>query len=161
MVLSILLWRKSRASWAKQFTAWMWRTWNRQQLKEKGMKIATAESCTGGLVSKRITEIPGASDVFECGVCSYANRIKHELLGVSEQTLERYGAVSPQTAQQMAEGIRRLSGAEIGISVTGIAGPGGGTEEKPVGLVFLAAACENKVYVQKLLMENRIYWRQF
>ena len=126
-----------------------------QQLKAKGMKIATAESCTGGLVSKRITEIPGASDVFECGVCSYANRIKHELLGVSEQTLERYGAVSPQTAQQMAEGIRRLSGAEIGISVTGIAGPGGGTEEKPVGLVYIGVSSEKYSKVERYLSGSK------
>lgn len=126
-----------------------------QQLKAKGMKIATAESCTGGLVSKRITEIPGASDVFECGVCSYANRIKHELLGVSEQTLERYGAVSPQTAQQMAEGIRRLSGAEIGISVTGIAGPGGGTEEKPVGLIYIGVSSEKYSKVERYLSGSK------
>ncbi len=114
-----------------------------RELKRKGLKIATAESCTGGLVSQRITQIPGASEVFECGICSYANRIKQELLGVSEQTLNEQGAVSEQTARQMAEGIRRLSGADIGISVTGIAGPGGGTADKPVGLVYLAVSSEN------------------
>ena len=122
-----------------------------QRLREKGLKLATAESCTGGLISKRITEVPGASDVFECGVCSYANRIKHELLGVSEDTLAQHGAVSPETAEQMAEGIRRLSGADIGISVTGIAGPGGGTEEKPVGLVYIGVSSENYSKVERYL----------
>ena len=126
-----------------------------QQLKEKGLKVATAESCTGGLISKRITEIPGASDVFECGVCSYANRIKHELLGVSERTLEQFGAVSEQTAKEMAEGIRRLSGADIGVSVTGIAGPGGGTPEKPVGLVYLGVSSERYSKVVRYLSGSR------
>lgn len=126
-----------------------------QQLKEKGLKVATAESCTGGLISKRITEIPGASDVFECGVCSYANRIKHELLGVSERTLEQFGAVSEQTAKEMAEGIRRLSGADIGVSVTGIAGPGGGTPEKPVGLVYLGVSSERYSKVVRYLSGSK------
>lgn len=126
-----------------------------QQLKEKGLKVATAESCTGGLISKRITEIPGASDVFECGVCSYANRIKHELLGVSDQTLEQFGAVSEQTAKEMAEGIRRLSGADIGVSVTGIAGPGGGTPEKPVGLVYLGVSSERYSKVVRYLSGSK------
>lgn len=108
------------------------------RLKEKGLHAATAESCTGGLISKRLTEVEGSSQVFDCGVCSYANRIKAQLLGVSQETLARYGAVSPQTAQEMARGIRALSGAEIGVSSTGIAGPGGGTAEKPVGLVYVA-----------------------
>ena len=126
-----------------------------QQLKEKGLKVATAESCTGGLISKRITEIPGASDVFECGVCSYANRIKHELLGVSDQTLEQFGAVSEQTAREMAEGIRRLSGADIGVSVTGIAGPGGGTPEKPVGLVYLGVSSERYSKVVRYLSGSK------
>lgn len=110
-------------------------------LKKKRM-VATAESCTGGLVSKRITEVPGSSEVFECGVCSYANRIKSQILGVGEETLAAHGAVSPETAAEMAAGIRKLSGADIGISVTGIAGPGGGTPEKPVGLVYIGVDSE-------------------
>ena len=126
-----------------------------QQLKEKGLKVATAESCTGGLISKRITEIPGASDVFECGVCSYANRIKHELLGVSDQTLKQLGAVSEQTAREMAEGIRRLSGADIGVSGTGSAGPGGGTPEKPVGLVYLGVSSEGSSKVVRYLSGSK------
>lgn len=111
-------------------------------LLRKGVKVATAESCTGGYLSKRITEIPGASQVFEYGVCTYANRIKEEVLGVSSQTLEQYGAVSKKTAVEMARGVRRVSGAEIGVSVTGIAGPDGGTPEKPVGLVYVAVDSE-------------------
>ena len=113
-----------------------------QKLLEKNRKIATAESCTAGLVSKRITEIAGSSQVFECGIVSYSNRIKAQVLGVSEQTLEQYTEVSEQTAREMARGVRRLSGADIGVSVTGIAGPGGGTPEKPVGLVYVCASCD-------------------
>lgn len=106
-------------------------------LQKKGLVVATAESCTGGLVSKRITEVPGSSAVFTCGVCSYANEIKESVLGVKHETLVQYGAVSEQTAAEMAAGVRRLAGADIGISTTGIAGPGGGTPEKPVGLVYV------------------------
>lgn len=106
-------------------------------LREKGMKLATAESLTGGLVSDMITEVPGASEVFECGVCSYSNRIKSSVLGVSEEALVKYTEYSGETACEMAEGIRKLSGADIGVSTTGIAGPGGGTAEKPVGLVYI------------------------
>ncbi|HJB27163.1 MAG TPA: competence/damage-inducible protein A [Firmicutes bacterium] len=108
-----------------------------KKLKELGLKVATSESCTGGFVSKRLTEVPGSSAVFECGVCSYANRIKEQVLGVCKETLEQYGAVSRQTAQEMAQGVRKLAGADIGISTTGIAGPDGGTKEKPVGLVYV------------------------
>lgn len=108
-----------------------------QILKEKGLTVAFAESCTGGLVSKRLTEISGASGVFGCGVVSYSNKIKESVLGVRAETLAQSGAVSPQTAREMAEGVRRVSGADIGISITGIAGPDGGTPEKPVGLVYI------------------------
>ena len=113
------------------------------ELQAKGLKVAAAESCTGGLVSKRITEVAGASQVFDCGVCSYANRIKEQVLGVSRETLETLGAVSKETAAQMAAGVRKLSKADIGISTTGIAGPDGGTEEKPVGLVYVGVDSEN------------------
>lgn len=108
-----------------------------QILKEKGLTVAFAESCTGGLVSKRLTETSGASGVFGCGVVSYSNKIKESVLGVRAETLAQFGAVSPQTAREMAEGVRRVSGADIGISITGIAGPEGGTPEKPVGLVYI------------------------
>jgi len=106
------------------------------KLREKRIKIAVAESCTGGLVGKRITEVPGASSVFDCGVCTYSNEMKTRLLNVKAETLERYGAVSKETAIEMAQGVRKFAGADIGLSVTGIAGPDGGTPEKPVGLVY-------------------------
>lgn len=109
-------------------------------LTQRSKTIATAESCTGGLISKLITDIPGASEVFNCGVCSYSNDIKEGVLGVSHETLEKYGAVSPETALQMAVGVRRLSGADIGISTTGVAGPSGGSVQKPVGLVYAGYA---------------------
>ena len=107
-------------------------------------KVSTAESCTGGLVSKRITEVSGSSAVFECGVCSYSNRIKNKILGVKNDTLKSVGAVSPETAAQMAEGVKILSDADFGISTTGIAGPTGGTPEKPVGLVYMAVSDGNE-----------------
>ena len=119
-------------------------------LKQNHWKVATAESLTGGLVSKKITEISGASQVFECGVCSYSNRIKHEVLGVSAEILETYTEYSPQTAVAMAEGIRKLSGADIGISTTGIAGPGGGTDEKPVGLVYIGISTPKHSFAKEL-----------
>jgi len=109
-------------------------------LKERGLMIATAESCTGGLLSQKITAIPGSSEVFECGIVSYANRIKHEFLGVPNEMLERYGAVSEQVATAMSEGVLRVSGADIGVGITGIAGPGGGSEAKPVGTVYISVA---------------------
>lgn len=111
-----------------------------QLLKTKGLKVATAESCTGGLISKMITDVSGSSAVFDGGVVSYANDIKHQLLNVSEDTLRKYGAVSEQTAREMAIGVRELMRADYGISVTGIAGPDGGTVDKPVGLVYIACA---------------------
>ncbi len=125
------------------------------RLKEKGLHVATAESCTGGYVSKRITEVDGASSVFDCGVCSYSNDIKEKVLGVSHDTLVAYGAVSEQTAREMAAGVRRLSGAEIGVSTTGIAGPGGGSPEKPVGLVYVAVDSDKYSEVLKLNIPSR------
>ncbi len=121
-----------------------------EKLLEHNVTIATAESCTGGLISERITQIPGASRIFGCGVCSYANEIKHRVLGVSEETLQKYGAVSEQTAREMASGIRRLAGSDIGVSTTGIAGPGGGTKEKPVGLVYVGIDSDDLTTVLKL-----------
>lgn len=115
-------------------------------LKEKGLKIATAESCTGGLISKMITDVSGASAVFDLGVCSYANEIKEKVLGVSGEVLKAKGAVSQEVAMQMAQGVRKLSGADIGISTTGIAGPTGGSAEKPVGTVFIGVSTMDKNY---------------
>jgi PncC family amidohydrolase len=107
-------------------------------LEAKGMKLAMAESCTGGLIAHRITNVPGSSRYFLGGVVCYADAVKRGLLGVSEDTLAQEGAVSRQTALEMARGIRKLMGAQIGISVTGIAGPSGGSVEKPVGLTWIA-----------------------
>jgi nicotinamide-nucleotide amidase len=120
-------------------------------LKNKKLKIAVAESCTGGLISKRITDIPGASDILDMGIVSYANSIKARFLGVSEEILNTVGAVSEQTAAAMAKGVCEAANADIGVSTTGIAGPGGGTEEKPVGLVYISVYFRNgKQTVKKL-----------
>jgi PncC family amidohydrolase len=107
-------------------------------LKAKGMKLALAESCTGGLIAHRITNIPGSSEYFLGGVVSYADAIKHRLLEVDAETLAQDGAVSRQTALEMARGACRVLGADVGVAVTGIAGPGGGSAEKPVGLTRIA-----------------------
>lgn len=108
--------------------------------RAQGLSLATAESCTGGLVAGRLTSIPGASDVFVGSVVAYANAVKKSALGVSEQKLAEHGAVSAECALELALGVRKALGADVAVSVTGIAGPGGGTSEKPVGLVFLCAA---------------------
>lgn len=125
-----------------------------EALKEKHLSVATAESCTGGLISQRITQVAGASDVFGCGVCSYSNEIKQSILHVSGDTLMEFGAVSKQTAAEMAQGVRQISGADIGVSTTGVAGPGGGSEEKPVGLVYIAIDSEKVSKVIKLNLQR-------
>ncbi len=121
-------------------------------LGEKKLTLSTAESCTGGLVSAALTNVSGASEVFGFGVCTYANEAKMRLLGVKSETLESCGAVSQQTAMEMAKGVKELSGSDIALSLTGIAGPTGGTEEKPVGLVYLGVAAGEKLYAKKLLL---------
>ena len=126
-----------------------------QLLTERGLSIATAESCTGGLISAEITSVPGSSAVFGFGVCTYANEAKIRLLGVKEETLETVGAVSEETAVQMAEGVRKLSGADIGVSVTGIAGPSGGTPEKPVGTVYIGISTETHAFAVRNLFTGR------
>jgi nicotinamide-nucleotide amidase len=108
--------------------------------RERGLTVATAESCSGGLVAGRLTGVPGSSDVFVGAIVAYANEIKQAELGVPTEMLEIYGAVSAETALAMAEGARERLGADVAVSVTGIAGPGGGTPEKPVGLVYLCAS---------------------
>jgi nicotinamide-nucleotide amidase len=108
--------------------------------RELGYTIAVAESCTGGLLGARLTSIPGSSDVVLGGVIAYANQVKIALLGVDEGDLAKHGAVSEPVARQMAEGVRARLGSTIGISITGVAGPGGGTPEKPVGMVWIAGA---------------------
>ena len=121
-----------------------------EYLKDKNLKVAFCESCTGGYISKTITDVPGASDVFDCGMVTYSNEIKARLAGVSPIALKSNGAVSEEVATQMAKGIRTLAKADIGISVTGIAGPGGGTEEKPVGLVYMGISTKNTTVTKKL-----------
>lgn len=118
--------------------------------KENNLWIATAESCTGGLISKRITDVPGASSVFGYGVCTYANDAKVKLLGVSEETLKLYGAVSEPVAMQMAEGLLKLSGADVAVCTTGMASPGNLPTEKPVGMVFVGIASRFGVRVIEL-----------
>lgn len=109
-------------------------------LKAGNIKLVTAESCTGGLLSAAMTHNPGASEVFERGFITYSNEAKHELLDVPQETLEKFGAVSAETAESMAKGALDNSHADISMSITGIAGPDGGTDAKPVGLVFLGYA---------------------
>jgi len=113
-------------------------------LRAQHLTLAVAESCTGGLLGHRITNVAGSSDYFLGGVISYSNAAKEQLLGVTATTLAAYGAVSQAAAQEMAQGVRRLLGAHIGLSVTGIAGPGGGTPDKPVGLVYIGLSAEGQ-----------------
>jgi len=127
------------------------------QLKKQHLTVATAESCTGGLIAHTLTNIPGSSDYFERGVISYSNKSKIELLEIPENMLKTYGAVSEQVAKAMAEGIRVKSNVDIGIATTGIAGPTGGTKEKPVGLVYIAISTSNNTRVKKFLFSgNRL-----
>ncbi|MEE9614272.1 MAG: nicotinamide-nucleotide amidohydrolase family protein [Thermodesulfobacteriota bacterium] len=116
-----------------------------RKLAESGRTLAVAESCTGGLVGHMITNVPGSSAYFKGGVVAYGNEAKKRLLGVSAATLDRHGAVSAQTASKMAEGARKKLGADMALAITGIAGPGGGTPDKPVGTVFVAIADCRKV----------------
>lgn len=109
-------------------------------LRALGWSLATAESCTGGLIGHRITQVPGSSEYFLGGIVSYSDAIKRDLLGVSAATLAASGAVSEATALEMALGVRRRLSADVGLSVTGIAGPGGGSQAKPVGLTWVAVA---------------------
>lgn len=123
-------------------------------LMRNGSTAGTAESCTGGFIAHRITNIPGSSRYFQGSVVSYSNAVKMKVLGVSEETLNSYGAVSEQTAREMAEGARKLLGTTYAISTTGIAGPDGGTPEKPVGTVWLACATPNETVTQLLKLSG-------
>ena len=118
-------------------------------LKEKGYTITTAESCTGGLLAGRILNVSGASEVYNEGHITYSNEAKERLLGVNTDTLKVYGAVSAQTATEMALGAAKVANANVGLSTTGIAGPGGGTKEKPVGLVYVGCAINGEVVVEE------------
>ena len=123
-------------------------------LRERGMTLAVAESCTGGLLSKRITDVPGCSDYYLGGVCSYANEVKMKVLGVKKETLDTVGAVSPEVAEQMAEGVAKALGAGVGVGITGVAGPGGGTDEKPVGLVYISIWYNGQHHTRKMKSTN-------
>ena len=123
-------------------------------LRQRGLTLAVAESCTGGLLSKRITDIPGCSDYYLGGVCSYANSVKMNVLGVKKETLDTVGAVSPEVAEQMAEGVARALGADVGVGTTGIAGPGGGTDDKPVGLVYISVWYKGQHFTRKMQSMN-------
>ncbi len=120
------------------------------KLIENNITIATAESCTGGSLGKIITSFSGVSAIYGYGFITYANEAKEKILGVSHETLEKFGAVSPECAREMALGARKVAKSDIAVSVTGIAGPGGGTPEKPVGLVYIAFADEHGADVRKL-----------
>lgn len=122
-----------------------------QLLRDRGETLATAESCTGGNIAHRFTAMPGASDYFKGGVVAYSNEVKMALLGVDPESLNQYGAVSQSVAEQMAEGVRRATGATYGISTTGIAGPTGGTPDKPVGTVWMAVATPHGVFSRRMV----------
>lgn len=118
-------------------------------LMKKKKTVSFAESCTGGALSARIVNVPGASDIFEEGYVTYSNAAKHKILGVSKKTLDTVGAVSAECAKEMAEGCSRVSGAGFCLSVTGLAGPGGGTEETPVGTVFIGCCYGDQTLVRE------------
>ena len=124
-------------------------------LNDQSMTLATAESCTGGLVSHRLTNVPGSSEYYVGGIVSYSNDVKAETLGVSKTILEEQGAVSKETACEMAENIRSKLSADLGLSITGIAGPAGGTKQKPVGLVYIGVKKGNKIKINKCLFKSK------
>lgn len=124
------------------------------KLIDKGLTLSSAESCTGGLFAGTVTEIAGVSACFDRGLVTYSNQAKMDELGVSLETLEKYGAVSAETAMEMAEGLHKVSGSDVCVSVTGIAGPGGGSEEKPVGLVYVGLYYDGEVSYRELCLRN-------
>lgn len=120
-----------------------------KELAQKGLKLGVAESCTGGLLSARLINVPGASDVYKAGLVTYSNKAKHKLIDVKKDTLEQFGAVSEETAKEMVKGTLHRTGADMAVSITGIAGPGGGTEEKPVGLVYIGCGQKGRIVVKR------------
>jgi len=124
------------------------------RMREKNLTLAVAESCTGGMLSSRIIDVAGVSDVYKAGFVTYANEAKQNLLGVKKETLMQYGAVSEQTAREMVLGAIKAAGADIALATTGIAGPGGGTREKPVGLVYIACGNADNIVVEKCLFDG-------
>lgn len=130
-----------------------------RQLRAESLTLSVAESCTGGLLAHRLTRVPGSSDYFVGGAVTYANELKVDLLGVAPEMIERFGAVSRETAEAMAAGVRKRCRSDLGLSITGIAGPDGGTSEKPIGTVYIGVSSEQRTQVQKLKLSgdrNRI-----
>lgn len=123
-------------------------------LQERGLKITTAESCTGGALAAALVNVSGASEVFDQGYITYANKAKRRILGVKKSTLRDHGAVSKQTAKEMSKGCLKAAGADVALSVTGIAGPGGGTAKKPVGLVYIGCSFQGNTKVIKCLFSG-------
>ncbi len=132
-----------------------------KELTSRNLKIACAESCTGGYVAKRITNVSGASSVLDGSIITYANRVKEQFVGVSHETLEVHGAVSEETAIEMARGVRKLFGADVGVSTTGVAGPSGGTEKKPVGRVYVGVSTDKYEEVRELNIGNGFQTREY
>jgi len=127
------------------------------ELKKHHVTVATAESCTGGLLAHILTNVSGSSTYFDRGVISYSNKAKQELLGVSEELLIKCGAVSAEVAEAMAKGIQQQTSVDYGLATTGIAGPTGGTKDKPIGLVFIAIATKDNVVIKRFLFSgNRL-----
>lgn len=124
-------------------------------LIKKNLTISTAESCTGGLLSSLLTDVSGSSAFIKLNFVTYANEAKNEILGVSNETLEKYGAVSEQCAKEMAEGLMKKTSCDIALCTTGIAGPTGGTKEKPVGLCFISCKYKNKTIVKKVMLNSK------
>ena len=124
-------------------------------LTEQGLTIAVAESCTGGLIAHRLTNVPGSSAYFIGGVVAYSNEVKEQVLGVSGETISAFGAISEETAREMARGARRLFDTDVAISATGIAGPTGGTPQKPVGLVYVALSTQDGECCERHLFQGQ------
>ncbi len=127
----------------------------KELLNKLGLKISTAESCTGGLVAARIVNVPGSSEYFMGGIVAYDNSVKMKVLNVSPETLLKFGAVSEETAREMVEGVKKLLNTECAISTTGIAGPTGGTPEKPVGLTFIGVSVKERTEVFRFIFEDK------
>lgn len=125
------------------------------RLRKGNATISVAESCTGGLIAHRITNVSGSSDYFDCGIVSYSNEAKRDLLGVSPSLIKQHGPVSEPVVRAMAEGIRRQRGTTIGMATTGLAGPMGGTQETPIGTVFIALASNEKTVVRSFCFQGR------
>ena len=121
---------------------------------ERGLKVSAAESCTGGMISAAITSVSGSSSVIELGICSYSNRIKRDILEVSERTLDKFSEYSSECAEEMAKGALRLSGADLAVSTSGVAGPSGGTDTNPVGTVYISVCGKGRTVTEKHVFKD-------